>query len=866
MKQTPKYFSKRLLCILLTLSILAGACMCGMTGVSAASLPSTNEKHGYRIISYITQWNWPGTYNPLTDEAVAEVDATKMTHINYAFGIIDMTNSIITVPDPGKLRALVALKQQNPNLKILLSVGGWGMDGFANIAADDVKRAVFARSCKQVMDEYGLDGIDLDWEYPGTTGDQYDRTTSKGAVADGLNYIKLLKDCREAVSWDKLLTIASGVGYDWLLSVSCAEIPQLLDFINIMDYDLYGAWTDHSDYNCNLYPANNNLSVSFVCKRLAEKGYPKDIMNVGVPFYGRDRVLGKGDASWLTYAQISELIEKGCTTSYDPKIGASLMKGTVDGRTYDVTYDEVTDIKDKMQWIIDNGYGGAMYWEYSQDGGAGGHRLRDTVYNSLKGKTAPALTKRYHLDNGYKYFESQKDFEGDAGKEVFFFQGGLYSRIGYGYLYGIGWTYNTPLDTTRWNYLGPAENDQGVERNEFNKKPAEINEKALKVKVTPNAVSVKPGTAVTFQANASGGSGAYEYGFEIAKSEVKYNIDGYYKEHKVHKNAASYGSTNTFTNTFTEEGTYWVYTLAKDATGQIVGVYSSPIEVTNDVEQSPISSVTVKCNPANTSERNIPVSCAAIPVGGDGIIQYTFKVYNGTKLIKTSKTSASSLFTFTPAEPGDYTVTVTATDSKKTVTGTSDKLTVTMPAPLSITLKASADKIKQGEYITWNADVQGGASFGTQEYKFDLYRDGCLIREGSFEKTLTYTCAATISGNYTVKLTVKDSGGETASKISAVVTAEDPYKPLVISKIQTTGNQTPGSKITFIAATEGGTGHYRYTYYIMDTKGQIHYTAVNVASNSFSYTPSAKGTYVVKVYVEDTMKKKTSSSIQLIIA
>lgn len=866
MKKGKKQKFRKALSLVLALTLLSGICLCGFPAATAASLQETNEKHNYRIIAYITQWNWPGTYNPLTDEAIAEVDATKITHINYAFGIIDMVNSIITVPDPGKLRALIALKKQNPNLKVLLSVGGWGMDGFANIAADDAKRAVFARSCKQVMDEFGLDGIDLDWEYPGTTGDQYDRTTSKGPVDDGLNYIKLLTDCRAAITWDKLLTIASGVGYDWLLSVSCAEIPQLLDYINIMDYDLYGQWTDHSDYNCNLYPANNNLSVSFVCNRLADKGYPKDIMNVGVPFYGRDRVLGKGDASWLTYNQISELIAKGCTTSYDAKIGASLMKGTVDGRTYEVTYDEVIDIKDKMQWIIDNGYGGAMYWEYSQDGGAGGHRLRDAVYESLKGKNAPALTKRYSLDNGYQYFESQKDFEGDDGKETFFFQGGLYSRIGYGYLYGIGWTYNTPFDEVRWKYLGPAENDQGVERNEFDKIPGTVDDSALKVSIAPSTVSAVPGTAITFEATASGGKGPYEYGFEIAKSEVKYNIDGYYKEHKVHKNTAVYSSNSTFSNTFAEEGTYWVYTLVKDATGQIVGVYSSPIEISSEATAAPISGVTIRSNPVGIAERNIPISFAALPMDGIGEIQYTFEMYRDGKLVTSSGPSNSSLFTYTPTQTGIYTVRVTAKDAQATVQGESEPLEVILPAPLEITLSASAGTVKQGQDITWEAKVEGGASFGTQEYKFDLYRDGNLIREGAFGKLLSYTCAATVAGDYTVKLTVKDSGGETASRISDRVTAADPYGPLTIQKIQSTGDTTVGNKLTVITTAEGGTGHYRYTYYVLDGKGKIQYMAVNTASNSFSFTPAAKASYIVKVYVEDTMKKKANDSLILQIS
>ena len=149
---------------------------------------------------------------------INKLDVRQITHLNYSFGLVynnekDETNAALK--DPAKLHqiwlspkvtsdlALIpALRKQNPNLKVLLSVGGWGARGFSGAAASKETRAVFIRSAQEIVDKYGLDGIDLDWEYP--VNGAWGLVASQPADRD--NFTALLKEIRDAKKNKKLDT------------------------------------------------------------------------------------------------------------------------------------------------------------------------------------------------------------------------------------------------------------------------------------------------------------------------------------------------------------------------------------------------------------------------------------------------------------------------------------------------------------------------------------------------------------------------------------------------------------------------------------------------------------------------------------
>ena len=101
-----------------------------------------------------------------------EIDAKKLTRVNYAFANIAEGRIVEGAPtDAANLAALTALKKDNPQLTVLVSVGGWLWSGrFSDAALTPASRAVFIDSVEAFITRYHLDGLDVDWEYPGMSG------------------------------------------------------------------------------------------------------------------------------------------------------------------------------------------------------------------------------------------------------------------------------------------------------------------------------------------------------------------------------------------------------------------------------------------------------------------------------------------------------------------------------------------------------------------------------------------------------------------------------------------------------------------------------------------------------------------------
>ncbi|MDR3227122.1 MAG: glycosyl hydrolase family 18, partial [Prevotellaceae bacterium] len=144
------------------------------------------------IVAYITSWK----------DIVPETQ--YLTHINYAFGHVNNTFDGVRINNPERLHALAKLKNENPNFKILLSIGGWGSGRFSEMTANDTLRNKFALDCRRIINEFGIDGIDIDWEYP-TVG----AAKISYSPDDTKNYTLMMRDLRNAIGNDKLLTLAS---------------------------------------------------------------------------------------------------------------------------------------------------------------------------------------------------------------------------------------------------------------------------------------------------------------------------------------------------------------------------------------------------------------------------------------------------------------------------------------------------------------------------------------------------------------------------------------------------------------------------------------------------------------------------------
>jgi len=320
-------------------------------------------------------------------------DPNYVTHINYAFGHVNATFDGVVFARPNsegvvnetsarnseeRLRSIVALKQQNPNLKVLISIGGWGSGNFSEMAADPVKRLAFAADCQRLILEFGLDGIDSDWEYPTSSAARISATPE-----DKNNFTLMMRDIRNAIGPNKLLTFASAANAQY---VDFAAVEPYVNFINIMNYDNAQGNGHHAAMHRSEFVRSNPNDESV--ERHVEQGVPIEKLVLGIPFYGRGRDSIQG------YTHFENIIVR------DNIRGVGLIQGRniihlighrdmwddvakvpywVDSEgKFVFTYENVRSIEYKTAWLKQRGMLGAMYWEYSLDDAEGS--LRKAVW------------------------------------------------------------------------------------------------------------------------------------------------------------------------------------------------------------------------------------------------------------------------------------------------------------------------------------------------------------------------------------------------------------------------------------------------------------------------------------------------------
>ncbi|MDU1892402.1 MAG: glycoside hydrolase family 18 protein [Dysgonomonas sp.] len=310
----------------------------------------TVNSNNYIVLAYVTSWS-----NVMPDPSC-------LTHINYAFGHITETFCEIRVDNEERLKAITDLKQIHPNLKIFLSIGGWGSGHFSEMAADDNLRRLFAIDCKRVVDQFNLDGIDIDWEYPTDNA-----AGISASETDTDNFTLLMKDIRQSIGSEKLLTLASSANAKY---INFKEIDPYIDFINIMSYDMGSPPYHHS----GLYKSENTkFSVDEAVKAHIEKGMPINKLVMGIPFYGRASEKIK-NADYGSLVKLNDFEERWDDISFVPYL--------VDANgEFICGFDNPKSIDIKCQYIKDHGMLGAMYWEYNGDDDNG--TLRKVLYKGL---------------------------------------------------------------------------------------------------------------------------------------------------------------------------------------------------------------------------------------------------------------------------------------------------------------------------------------------------------------------------------------------------------------------------------------------------------------------------------------------------
>ena len=338
--------------LLLVILLLCGALSGGRSAFAAKRGKDAGEKV---VVAYVTSWSR------------VMPDAQYMTHINYAFGHVTKSFDGVRIDNEARLRAITALKKDNPHLKVLLSVGGWASGNFSEMAADKHLRRSFAKDCKRVMREFDLDGIDIDWEYPTS------RAAGISASPDDTdNYTLLMHDLRRSLGRKALLTLAS-VG-----SAKFVDFPAILeyiDFVNIMAYDMGGAPKHHTAlYNS----PNTNMSADDAVKAHIKAGVPLSKLVLGMAFYGRG---GKGGfPNSMNYNRIPRQSDK-YEERWDYQAQAPYLVDKQERFVFG--FENPRSLAAKCRYVQQVGMKGAMYWEYSGDNEQ--NELRRTVYEGVLG-------------------------------------------------------------------------------------------------------------------------------------------------------------------------------------------------------------------------------------------------------------------------------------------------------------------------------------------------------------------------------------------------------------------------------------------------------------------------------------------------
>ena len=280
------------------------------------------------VIAYVTSWS----------ETMPNPDL--VTHINYAFGHVNDSFNGVRISNEERFKQIVALKKQSPELKVLLSIGGWGSGRFSEMAADENNRLSFAKDCQRIVQEYGLDGIDIDWEYPTSSA-----ANISSSPDDTDNFTLLMRDIRQAIGKDKLLTMASVASAQY---VNFRDILNDIDFVNIMSYD-------------------------DAVKAHIEAGVPAERLVMGMPFYGRGGKL-------LSNRDFRDIDLNGEYTEHWNDTAKVPYLTNKDGIMV-LGFDNVRSLSIKCEYILEKGLLGGMYWEYAADNDNAD--LARTVYEGI---------------------------------------------------------------------------------------------------------------------------------------------------------------------------------------------------------------------------------------------------------------------------------------------------------------------------------------------------------------------------------------------------------------------------------------------------------------------------------------------------
>lgn len=363
--------------------------MLWMTACHTPAEKSSEEDISFAVMAY---------YVPNEVFPPDQLPLDQLTHIIYSFSkVIDGKMAFPDDRNDSLMRVLVHQKAQFPDIKIMIACGGWGADGFSDMASTPQNREVFIESTIAFIERYQLDGVDIDWEYPAIPA------AGTGArPEDKENFTALMKGLREALDQldrPQTLTFASAGWSPYYENVETTEVMKYADYMNIMTYDQIGGnsrvtghhtafgFIEKSDLAGTPYldsmqmhrPDREPQSVERIVRFVRDLGVKPEQLIIGGAFYGRAwkgvdpvhnglyQTNSGSHTGWMGYKNIRAEYENknGFTRHWDPIAKAPYLYNPHD--SIFISYDDPESVRLKTAFAKKEGLGGIMFWQLSND-------------------------------------------------------------------------------------------------------------------------------------------------------------------------------------------------------------------------------------------------------------------------------------------------------------------------------------------------------------------------------------------------------------------------------------------------------------------------------------------------------------------
>ncbi len=399
----------------------------GMTGLSPTQeppapiiteIPTLTNKQ-VKVFAYFTEWC---IYQE--EFSVSQIPVQELTHILYAFMLPNPSQDDYnllasnwafppkpytappTVPEgalvfqdgyanPLNMGNLETLKANYPNVKVLISVGGWSMSWiFSKIFANPTTRTTFVNSAVEFVISHGFDGIDIDWEYPGIQGIGFNYVDS---VNDPTNLALTLQQLRsqfQSQDPSKTYELTVSMGTNPAVISNYQTVVPYVDYIMAMCYDYAGTW-GNGGHLAGLYFSPESgmdpeFNVDSAITNILAIGVPPNKIIMGCPLYGRGWATivptypnlplfgtstagaantysgAAGQPGLSDWKDLSKVIStNGLISYYDPVAHASFIHNNTTGETW--SYDDQSSIAEKTNYLLKKNLGGIGVWELSED-------------------------------------------------------------------------------------------------------------------------------------------------------------------------------------------------------------------------------------------------------------------------------------------------------------------------------------------------------------------------------------------------------------------------------------------------------------------------------------------------------------------